>query len=58
MSKKIYDYDKCYDIAKQCSTSTEMQKMNGSAYNVARKNDWLKDYVSIRSSTLTATNPK
>lgn len=45
MSKKIYDYGKCYDIAKQCSTSTEMQKLNGSAYNVARRNDWLKDYT-------------
>lgn len=45
MSKKIYDYEKSYNIAKQCSSSTEMQKMNGSAYNVARKNGWLKDYT-------------
>lgn len=44
MSKKIYDYDKCYEIAKLCSTSTEMQKLNGSAYNAARKNKWIGDY--------------
>ncbi len=45
MSRKIYDYNKCFEIAKQCSCSTEMKNMNGSAYNVARKNKWLKDYV-------------
>ena len=45
MSRKIYDYDKCYEIAKQCSCSSEMQKLNGSAYNVARKYNWIKDYT-------------
>ncbi len=45
MSRKIYDYGKCYEIAKQCSSSTEMQRLNGSAYNVARKNRWLQDYT-------------
>ena len=45
MSRKIYDYKKCYEIAKLCSSSTEMQKLNGSAYNVARKYNWLKDYT-------------
>ena len=44
MSRKIYDYEKCYEIAKQCSCVSEMQKMNGSAYNVARKNKWISDY--------------
>lgn len=45
MSRKIYDYDKCYEIARQCSSSSEMQKLNGSAYNVARKHNWIKDYT-------------
>ena len=44
MSRKKYDYDKCYEIAKQCSCASEMQKKNGSAYNVARKHKWLADY--------------
>lgn len=44
MSRKIYDYDKCYEIARQCSCSADMQKLNGSAYNVARKNKWIGDY--------------
>lgn len=44
MSRKKYDYDKCYEIAKQCTCASEMQKLNGSAYNVARKNNSLRDY--------------
>jgi hypothetical protein len=44
MSKLIYTYDRCYEIAKQCSYASEMQHLNGSAYNTARKNKWLKDY--------------
>ena len=44
MSRKIYDYQKCYEIARQCSCSSEMQKLNASAYNVARRNQWLADY--------------
>lgn len=44
MSKKIYDYNKCYEIAKKCTCASDMQKLNGSAYNVARKNKWIADY--------------
>lgn len=44
MSRKIYDYDKCYEIARQCTCSSEMNKLNGSAYNAALKNKWIKDY--------------
>ena len=45
MSRTIYDYDRCFEIARQCSCVSEMQKLNGSAYNAARKNDWIKDYT-------------
>lgn len=45
MSRKLYDYNACLAIARQCSSSTEMQKLNGSAYNVARKNKWIGDYA-------------
>ena len=45
MSKKIYDYNTCYEIAKNYTYSSEFQKGNGSAYNVARKNGWIKDYT-------------
>ena len=45
MSRKIYDYDKCYEIAKHCSSPTEMKVLNGSAYNVANRNRWIKDYI-------------
>ena len=44
MSRLIYDYDKCYEIARQCTCTSDMQKLNGSAYNAARKNNWIKDY--------------
>ncbi len=49
MSKKIYDYDSCYEIAKRCSCSSDMQKLNGSAYNVARRNKWIGDYTWFKS---------
>lgn len=45
MSRKLYDYNTCYAIARQCSSSTKMKNLNGTAYNVARKNKWLTDYV-------------
>ena len=45
MSRKIYDYEKCYEIARQCSSPTEMKNLNGSAYNVARKHNWIKEYT-------------
>ncbi len=45
MSRKIYDYNKCYEIAQQCSCSSDMRKLNCSAYNVARKNNWIEDYT-------------
>ena len=44
MSRKLYDYDACLAIARQCSSSTEMKNLNGSAYNVALKKHWLGDY--------------
>lgn len=45
MSKTLYDYDVCFEIAKQCSCTSDMQKLNCSAYNVARRNNWIKDYT-------------
>ncbi len=44
MSRKIYDYKKCFELAKQCTSSSEMEKLNASAYNVARNNNWIADY--------------
>lgn len=48
MSKLIYTYDKCYQIAQLCSSASEMKKMNGSAYNVANRQKWIKDYYWFR----------
>lgn len=45
MSKKIYNYDKCFEIAKNHTCSSDFEKENGTAYNVARKNGWIKDYT-------------
>ena len=44
MSKKIYDYNQCFLIAKQCTCVSDMQRRYGGAYNVARKNNWISDY--------------
>ncbi|MBO7467046.1 MAG: hypothetical protein J6T94_05135 [Bacteroidaceae bacterium] len=45
MSRRKYNYDICYEIAKQCTCSSEMRRINGSAYGCALKNDWIKDYI-------------
>lgn len=44
MVTKKWTYEACYEEAKKYKTRGEFQKGNGSAYNVARQNDWLNDY--------------
>ena len=39
------NYDRCYEVAKQCSCASEMGRLNGSAYNVASQNGWVKTYT-------------
>ena len=39
-----WTYDTCYELALNCYTRGELKSKNNAAYNVARKNDWLKDY--------------
>lgn len=39
------NYDNCYNEAKKYKRISDFQKESGSAYNVARKNGWLKDYT-------------
>ena len=41
----FWTYERCYEVAKSCSCSSEMNRINGTAYGVARENGWLKDYV-------------
>jgi len=43
-SRQIWTYDTCYEEAKQYTCSSDFQEGNGSAYGVARKNGWIKDY--------------
>ena len=40
-----WDYDKCLEAAKDCKTLREFIDRYSRAYEVARKNDWLKDYT-------------
>ena len=42
--KRIWTFDSCYDEAKKYSTKVEFQRNSAGAYNVARKNNWLKHY--------------
>ena len=39
-----WNYDACYELAKECSCSSEMEKKSGAAITAARKNGWIKDY--------------
>lgn len=50
VAKKISKYDNsyknsCFWEAMKYKTRTEFEKCNESAYNAARKNNWLKDYI-------------
>ena len=39
-----YTYEKCLEIAKQCSSLMEMHDKNESAYKAALRNHWLDSY--------------
>ena len=43
--KRIWDYDSCLLEAKKYATKTEFQRNSAGAYNVARKNNWMRDYI-------------
>ena len=40
-----YTEDICYQLAKECKSSSEFKRKYPSAYVAARKNGWLKDYT-------------
>ena len=39
------NYENCYNAAKECKTVSEFVHMYNRAYIIAKKNNWLKDYV-------------
>lgn len=43
--RRMYTYEKCFEIASKYCTSTEYKTANSSAYHVSRVNGWLKDYI-------------
>lgn len=50
--QRIWDKESCYDLAKQCKSRSELKEKNNAAYNTARKNGWLKDYVWLKSKAI------
>ena len=42
----------CFEVAKQCTCVKEMYLLNGSAYNAARAEGWIKDYTWFQTPTL------
>ena len=45
-SKRIkWDYQSCYDLAKTCTSKSDMKGKNDRAYMVALKNKWFSDYT-------------
>lgn len=42
---KLWDYKTCYEEAKKYSSGSEFRKNSISAYELAKTNDWLKDYT-------------
>lgn len=43
-SRVKWNYETCYELAKQCSKKSEMKILNQRAYAVALQNGWFKDY--------------
>lgn len=44
-SKRIWNFESCMNLAKQCRTKSEFKSKNAAAYQVARKKGWLSDYT-------------
>lgn len=44
-NQRIWTKITCYELAQKCKTRGEFKKISQSAYNVSRKNGWLKDYT-------------
>ena len=40
-----YSYAMCYGLAKECAYAAEFRQKNGSAYNAACRNGWIKDFT-------------
>lgn len=40
-----WDYDACYELAKQCVKKSEMKEKNNRAYQVALNNGWFSEYT-------------
>ena len=47
-----WNRDACYDVAKECTCSSEMNRKYGSAYNAALKNGWIQDYTWFKTPIL------
>lgn len=48
-SRVKWNYETCYELAKQCSKKSEMKILNQRAYAVALQNGWFKDYTWFMS---------
>lgn len=44
-----WTYETCFELAKKCHTRSEMKLVSNCAYQVARKNGWLNDYIWFNS---------
>ena len=47
-----WNYDTCYEEAKKHRTITEFKKASGRAYEVAKENGWIVDYVWFEKSVI------
>lgn len=43
--KNYWNYDTCFEVALDCKSRSEMHDKYKRAYQIARKNGWLKDYT-------------
>ena len=55
-SKEILTYDKCYNIAKTCSSKKDFRIKNLRYYNYAFKHGWISDYTWFEQSEVTIDN--
>ena len=52
MSGDEITYEDCYNIAKQCLSSSEMEALNKKAYRKAVYRGWIKDYTWLKKRKL------
>lgn len=55
---KKWTYNRCFALAAECSTISEIREKSNSAYNAMNRNGWTKDYTWLLSESEARSNAR